>query len=79
MLARKRRKLDSAENDEAEDTTLLPGIAGEIDLEIGLRQRLVQTLQSRIAWARILQESLRGQKGALVASLGCNAQLTPAR
>lgn len=38
-------------------------MAGEIDLEIGLRQRLVKTLQSRIAWAGTLQESLGKAKG----------------
>ena len=65
MSTRKRRKIDSGENNETEYSTLLPVMAGEIDLEIGLRQRLVKTLQSRIAWAGTLQELLGKQKGML--------------
>lgn len=33
-------------------------LLSEIDLEIGLKQRLAQALQARIAWASILQDSL---------------------
>jgi hypothetical protein len=33
-------------------------LAHEIDLEISFRQRLAETIKSRIDWALILQESL---------------------
>ncbi|KAJ7133392.1 hypothetical protein C8R44DRAFT_772329 [Mycena epipterygia] len=35
-------------------------IASDINLEIGLRQRLLETVESRITWALLLQESLMG-------------------
>lgn len=37
-------------------------LLADIDLEIALKQRLADTIESRIAWALILQETL--QKGA---------------
>ena len=46
----------------------LPEIHAEIDLEIALRQRLADTVESRIAWALALQESL--QKAEKKASQG---------
>jgi hypothetical protein len=80
MSTRKRRKIDPKENNETGYSTLLPVIAGEIDLEIGLRQRLAKTLQSRIAWAGTLQKSLGKHKGMLVRFLArWFAQPTPAR
>jgi hypothetical protein len=33
-------------------------LAEELDLEIALRQRLSNTIESRITWALLLQESL---------------------
>jgi len=33
-------------------------LLSEIDLEIGLRERLAATLESRIKWASLLQEAL---------------------
>jgi len=39
----------------------LSEIDAEVDVEIALRQRLAETVESRIAWALILQETL--QKG----------------
>ena len=80
MSTRKRRRIDSRENNKTEYSTILPVMAREIDLEIGLRQRLVKTLQSRIAWAGTLQESLGKQKGMLSRLFArCIAQPTPAR
>ena len=43
------------------DDAFLSEINAQVDLEIALRHRLADTVQSRIAWALILQESL--QKG----------------
>ena len=40
---------------------MIDACLSEIDLEIALKQRLAETVQSRIAWALILQETL--QKG----------------
>jgi hypothetical protein len=54
MSLRKRRKLDL---ETLEDS--IPDIIGEIDLEIGFRERLARTLESRITWALILREALQ--------------------
>ena len=49
------------------DDAFLSEINAQVDLEIALRHRLADTVQSRISWALILQESL--QKGM---HLSCN-------
>lgn len=41
--------------------TLLADVNAQVDLDIAIRHRLADTVQSRIEWALILQESL--QKG----------------
>lgn len=41
------------------DHEFLSEINAQVDLEIALRHRLADTVQSRIAWALILQESLQ--------------------
>ena len=56
MSSRKKRKLDT---DEGETSAFIGDVVAEIDLEVRLRQRLVETLESRITWALILQEMLR--------------------
>ena len=43
------------------DDAFLSEVNAQVDLEIALRHRLADTVQSRIAWALILQDSL--QKG----------------
>lgn len=48
----KRRRVDST----ATATAL--GLVSDINLEIGLRQRLAETLQSRLTWALLLKETL---------------------
>ena len=35
-------------------------VAEEVDVEISLRQRLASTIESRIAWACVLQNTLAG-------------------
>jgi hypothetical protein len=54
MSLSKRRKLDL----EALESSF-PDIIGEIDLEIGFREQLARTLESRITWALVLQEALQ--------------------
>ncbi|KAF9022480.1 hypothetical protein BDZ89DRAFT_203009 [Hymenopellis radicata] len=39
-------------------------ILPEIELEIGIRKRLAQTIEDRIAWAQILRESLQNGKSS---------------
>ncbi|KAL0961169.1 hypothetical protein HGRIS_006141 [Hohenbuehelia grisea] len=56
---RKKRKPDEISSE------CLTDIISEVDLEIALRERLAQTLQDRIAWARILQENVLKSEGAL--------------
>ena len=46
---------DSAESTR---TPLRQIVAEEIDLEIALRERLVETIESKITWALLLQEQL---------------------
>lgn len=53
MSLRKKRKLD-----EAEDGEYVGEIIADVDLEISLRQRLAEALESKITWALILQETL---------------------
>ncbi len=63
MHASKKRKLEHREcGDLVHSSSFLSTIASELDLEIDLRKRLVDTLGSRIAWAVVLKEAL--QKGA---------------
>ncbi|KAJ7691278.1 hypothetical protein B0H17DRAFT_1201138 [Mycena rosella] len=62
----KKQKLESESESESEETESEPDwddeyrqdITADIALEIGLRQRLADTLEARIAWATLLQESL---------------------
>lgn len=60
MPGLKRRKLhyDSSRPVEVEVHSSLPAVLSEIDAEIGLRQRLASSVDSRIEWALRLQESL---------------------
>lgn len=56
-------KLESESESDSEvdwnpDDVYKQDIAADIALEIGLRQRLLDTIQSRISWALLLQESL---------------------
>lgn len=60
MHTSKKRKLEH--KNLVHSSSFLSTIASEIDLEIDLRKRLVDTLDSRIAWAVVLKEVL--QKGA---------------
>ncbi|KAJ4488263.1 hypothetical protein J3R30DRAFT_3696009 [Lentinula aciculospora] len=53
MVPNKRIKLDTT--DEQRNAIII----SEIDIELGLRKRLAQTLESRIAWASLLLESLK--------------------
>ncbi|KAG5636404.1 hypothetical protein H0H81_008178 [Sphagnurus paluster] len=60
MSLRKKRKLDLVPT-----TEIVGEVLSELDLEISLRQRLVETIDSRIAWALILQDSLvKGSSGS---------------
>ncbi|KAF9066826.1 hypothetical protein BDP27DRAFT_1296830 [Rhodocollybia butyracea] len=54
MIPNKRIKLDTNEHRNAI-------ILSEIDIEIGLRKRLAQTFESRIAWASLLLDSLENE------------------
>ncbi|KAG5646997.1 hypothetical protein DXG03_001721 [Asterophora parasitica] len=61
MSSRKKRKLD-ADSPTAE---CFGEVVAELDLEISLRRRLAETIDSRITWALVLQESLqKGGNGA---------------
>ncbi|KAJ3877470.1 hypothetical protein F5051DRAFT_5104 [Lentinula edodes] len=55
MFPNKRIKLDRT--DEQKKQIIL----AEIDVELGLRKRLAQTLESRIAWASLLLDSLQNE------------------
>ncbi|GAW01967.1 hypothetical protein LENED_003591 [Lentinula edodes] len=55
MFPNKRIKLDRT--DEQRKQIIL----AEIDVELGLRKRLAQTLESRIAWASLLLDSLQNE------------------
>lgn len=54
MSPNKKLKLDPGEMDDRTAALILP----EIELEIGIRKRLAQTIEDRIAWAELLRESL---------------------
>lgn len=43
---------------QAESVAMRQVLAEELDLEIALRQRLLNAVESRITWALLLQESL---------------------
>ncbi|CAA7268178.1 unnamed protein product [Cyclocybe aegerita] len=71
MSPPKRRKLDRKPLDDAEEPfagPLLSDINAEIGIEIALRQRLLDTVQSRITWAVLLQESLQQQANGSASS-----------
>ncbi|KAK1217408.1 hypothetical protein PQX77_019948 [Marasmius sp. AFHP31] len=55
MHANKRRRIEELDDAEAR---YLQAIIPEVDVEIGLRQRLADTIEARIAWASLLQEAL---------------------
>ncbi|KAJ3742038.1 hypothetical protein DFH05DRAFT_1527749 [Lentinula detonsa] len=55
MVPNKRIKLDT--RDRQRNAIIL----SEIDIELGLRKRLAQTLESRIAWASLLLQSLTNE------------------
>lgn len=40
----------------------------EIDLEISIRQRLAETVKSRLTWALLLQESIKRAAGGMLLS-----------
>ncbi|KAG6910869.1 hypothetical protein DXG01_007186 [Tephrocybe rancida] len=61
MSARKRRRIDN----DAAMNECFGEIISELDLEIALRRRVAETIESRITWALILQESLKkGSSGS---------------
>lgn len=55
MHARKRRKINVGTPTEE----CFEEIVAEIDLEIALRRRVAETVESRISWALILQNLLK--------------------
>ncbi|KAF8896450.1 hypothetical protein BD779DRAFT_1796826 [Infundibulicybe gibba] len=59
MPAQKKRRTDLHPDvlDEEHVAHAVSDIISEIDLEIGLRQRMVESLESRIAWALAIQNS----------------------
>ncbi|KAL0580194.1 hypothetical protein V5O48_001787 [Marasmius crinis-equi] len=56
MHPNKRRRIEEIDETEAR---YLQAIIPEIDVEIGLRERLAETIEARIAWALLLQEALQ--------------------
>jgi hypothetical protein len=58
-LSKRRRLLDDL-GDGSSTTLACSFFAHELDLEIALRQRIERTIQTRITWASLLQESLLG-------------------
>ncbi|KAK7054687.1 hypothetical protein VNI00_003150 [Paramarasmius palmivorus] len=52
MHPNKRRKIDE------DESRYVQAIIPEVDIEIGLRERLAETIEGRIAWALALQEAL---------------------
>ncbi|KAH9891741.1 hypothetical protein C8Q73DRAFT_86298 [Cubamyces lactineus] len=59
----KRRKM-SSEPPARASPTVQQIILEEIDLEVAIRQRIADTVQSRITWALLLQESLKKSVGS---------------
>ncbi|KAG6862481.1 hypothetical protein C0995_000027 [Termitomyces sp. Mi166 len=64
MSARKKRKIDNGTPTEE----CFGEIVSEIDLEIALRRRVAETIESRISWALILQDSLKKGSSASTTS-----------
>jgi len=62
----KRRRLEPSTFNATEilSQDLLSAICVEVDHEIALKQQLSKTLESRIQWGMLLQESI--EKGALI-------------
>ncbi|KAH0585296.1 hypothetical protein J132_10052 [Termitomyces sp. J132] len=61
MSARKRRKIDI----EGPTEECFGEIVSEVDLEIAIRRRVAETIESRISWALLLQDSLKkGSSGS---------------
>ncbi|KAF5391745.1 hypothetical protein D9757_001621 [Collybiopsis confluens] len=58
MHPNKRIKLDTADDSDGTRNAI---ILSEIDIELGLRKRLAQTFESRIAWATFLLQSLQNE------------------
>ncbi|KAJ6614827.1 hypothetical protein B0H10DRAFT_1916411 [Mycena sp. CBHHK59/15] len=56
------------DNYDPEDT-YMQDIASDMALEIGLRERLLETVKSRIAWALLLKESLTNETSAVLQTL----------
>ena len=65
----KRRKLELSTSNVPEilSQKLLSDVCADVDHEIALKQQLSATLESRIEWGLLLQESI--EKGALIRSL----------
>jgi hypothetical protein len=62
MALSKKRKIEHNTDHENEySDAVLSDIDAEVALEISLRMRLVDTLESRIAWATALKEILQQQ------------------
>ena len=60
MSASKKLKLDSGEAYGASfSQSFLSEVNAEVQLDIALRERLADTLESRIVWASALKESLK--------------------
>ncbi|KDR79044.1 hypothetical protein GALMADRAFT_224295 [Galerina marginata CBS 339.88] len=59
MPATKRRKLSSQDGSADITESFLSEVTAEIETEIALKQQLTGTLESRIAWALMLQESIK--------------------
>jgi hypothetical protein len=72
----KRRRLEFSTSSVTEvlSEKLLSDVCTEVDHEIALKQQLSATLESRIEWGLLLQESI--EKGALIHWLLAFAQLT---
>jgi hypothetical protein len=65
MQPSKRRRLLSTSNlTEILSQKLLSDVCTEVDHEIALKQQLSATLESRIEWGLLLQESI--EKGVLI-------------
>ena len=63
MALSKKRKLEHNYENDIYSESLLSDVDAEIALEMSLRKRLVDTLESRITWATALKEILQ-QQGA---------------
>jgi len=69
MYPIKRRKLELSTSNVPEilSQELLSDVCADVDHEIALKQQLRATLESRIEWGLLLQESI--EKGALIRPL----------